>query len=225
MQCIPASMAFMVQAACIVFTALASVVVLHRRLNHLHIEGIFAALVGVAIVTVAGLIYADDERGRHEQQLSALAGGDDASNGAASHDSLGSVAASGHSGWLEALLAGIYAKRRLFAGVSLTLTAQCAQAMQFVIEEKLLGESELHPVQVMGLEGILSTLFSVLAVGAANVIPVAGQPLENWPDTWGQLANSAALRYVMLFNFLGVAGTNYFGLRVSGVAPLRFHRI
>ena len=211
MQFIPASMAFMVQSACIIFTALASVLFLHRRLNHLHLEGIAAALVGVGIVTVAGLIYADDERERQGHEMGALAGlADD--DDALRDDAL----AAQHHGWVAALLSAIHAKRKLFGGIALTLTAQCCQAMQFVIEEQLLAASELHPVQVMGLEGTLATVFSVAAVGVAQVVPMGGRPLESWPDTAAQLRHSTALWWVLLFNFLGVAGTNYFGLRVSG---------
>lgn len=49
------------QASCIVFTALCSVIFLRRKLNSLHIRGIGAAVAGVGVVSYAGLIYARNQ--------------------------------------------------------------------------------------------------------------------------------------------------------------------
>lgn len=96
------------------------------------------------------------------------------------------------------------------------------QALQFVSEEYLLSDSQLHPVQVMGIEGALSAGFSCIALVAASLLPGPDSGVaESWPDTVAQLQNSTTLVVMCLVTFLGVAGGNYFGLRVSG-APLLY---
>lgn len=98
------------------------------------------------------------------------------------------------------------------------------QALQFVSEEKLLSHSQLHPVQVMGVEGILSTLFSCVAIAIASQVPGSdARSAESWQDTVSQLDCSTPLLLLCLFQFLGVAGNNYFGLRVSGACPSPGH--
>lgn len=98
-----------------------------------------------------------------------------------------------------------------------TMCALAVQALQFVSEEKLLSDSQLHPVQVMGIEGLLSSLFSCIAVVAADLVPGADAgAAESWHDTLVQVRRSTPLLLMCAFQFLGVAGGNYFGLRVSG---------
>ena len=50
-----------VQASCIIFTAMCSVLFLHRKLNSLHVRGIIAAVAGVGVVSYAGFIYARNQ--------------------------------------------------------------------------------------------------------------------------------------------------------------------
>lgn len=202
---IPASMAFMVQSSCIVFAALSSVLVLRRRLNRLHIEGIIAALVGVAVVTVAGVLYSDDEQSSeaHDAELTQRA--------------LVAMAAPG--GRTAAAVAKkLYAKRRIFGGIGLTLAGAGAQALQFVSEERLLGRSKLPPTHVIGLEGLLSSLFSIIALIMASFIPGPSNGVqESWPDTMAQLRNSVPLQLIIFANYVGIATTNIFGLRGSSL--------
>lgn len=46
------------QASCIIFTALCSVTILRRKLNALHLWAISAAVLGVLVVSYAGLLHA-----------------------------------------------------------------------------------------------------------------------------------------------------------------------
>ena len=202
-------MAFMVQSSCIIFTSACSVLFLHRPLNALHIRGIAASMLGVVIVTFAGLIYTHDQVKHlhpHQELTDDLAWDSDDS---AQH----MVGAS--------LTKSVHGKAKLLLGISLTLCAQLAQALQFITEEKLLQQSALHPIQVMGMEGMLATLLSIAAIFLATLLPGLDHgKWENWPDTIAQLRSSNALAWVCVVNFAAVTGTNFFGLRVSGA---RFH--
>jgi drug/metabolite transporter (DMT)-like permease len=197
MMLIPASMAFTLQSSCIIFTAFCSVTLLHRRLNHLHIKGISAIMLGVLIVSVAGLLYEDcgSSIGVMDMDTDRLL--------------LAIVRARGIPG---------KSAMHLVAGVLLTLASQFAQALQYVSEEMILKQTDLHPVQVMGLEGLISVLFSVAAVFLAAIIPGgdASHVLESWRDTAAQLQSSQVLLLACFGHFLGVAGNSFFGLHVSG---------
>ena len=194
---IPASMAFMVQSSCIIFTALCSLLLLHRRLNRLHLQGIGTVLLGIALVTIAGIIYTDHNNAAARQ----LAG---VHNDVQASDTPHSVA---HR---------LSSRARLLSGVLLTLVAQLAQALQFVSEEQLLQRTALHPLQVMGLEGVVASCFCAVLLVVASYVPGIDQPhLESWSDTMVQRQNSDGLVAMCLVFFAGLAGTNFFGLRVS----------
>jgi drug/metabolite transporter (DMT)-like permease len=219
---IPASMAFMVQSSCIIFTALCSVLFLKRKLNGLHLKGIAASMVGIGIVTGAGMIYTHNSKSKTTSSalLDSLSVAD-ATAGGAGLDDLDGL------GWAE--LAARELRRRLphielsgavelVTGVAITLVAQLAQALQFISEERLLQKSVLHPLQVLGLEGLLASLLSFFLLVIAAFVPGFGPEgvWESWTDTAAQLRSSDALAAICLVNVVGVAGTNMFGLRVSG---------
>lgn len=58
----PVSTTSGMQASCIIFTALFSAVFLNRKLNSLHLRGITAAVVGVGVVSYAGLVYTRNQK-------------------------------------------------------------------------------------------------------------------------------------------------------------------
>lgn len=179
---LPASVAFMVQGSCIVFTALCSRVLLKRPMNRLHVRGIALSMLGITIVAVAGYIYS-----REDSHVPIPGPGPARLHGSVASDVAGSVA------WLEGAEAGRHrdafysehsagplleaetlasastsrdhaagawweghsrhhthmpASQKIVMGVLFTLASQLAQALQFVSEEQLLCDSQLHPVQV-----------------------------------------------------------------------------
>ena len=235
---IPASMAFMVQASCIIFTAACTVLAFPgRKLNSLHIRGIVASMVGVGIVSIAGYVYSLDV-----QQLalhSVLNAPTPYLLNApppyplSSHLSLPQrVLAGGLPGAWDSELefsqsavtvrssqgpAMVLSTTMLVCGVLLTLLSQLAQALQFVSEEILVGRTNMHPLQMLAVEGTLSTLFSIVALAFGVLLPGNDEMgcIESLPDTLRQLQNSVPLLVLCLAQFLGVAGNNYFGLKVS----------
>eukprot|EP00892_Ulva_mutabilis_P004712 jgi/Ulvmu1/2612/UM014_0063.1 len=185
---IPASICFMVQASCIIFTALCSVAFLQLKLNNLHVHGIISGVAGVGVVSYAGFIYARNQAGVGAP--GAPAAGDGPTLATHATD--------------------------LLLGVSLTMASQLTQALQFVSEERLLRRSRLHPAQVIGIEGVLSTVLSVAGLAVATNTPGGDAgAAESWPDTVAQLGSSRLLLALLLFVFIGFAGNSYFGLKVS----------
>lgn len=234
---IPASMAFMVQSSCIVFTAACTVLAFpSRKLNNLHIRGIASCMVGVGIVSFAGYVYTLDEERRalHSllnpppppesslppyilpPQYSLLSGAWDSEL-----DFSQSVITASSTGGGPTM---VLSTTMLVWGVLLTLLSQLAQALQFVSEEILVGRTNLHPLQMLAVEGTLSTVFSMVALGIGVLLPGKdeGGRIESLPDTLQQLGNSTPLLIICLAQFLGVAGNNYFGLRVSSAYRLSF---
>jgi hypothetical protein len=109
----------------------------------------------------------------------------------------------------------------LACGVVLTLLSQVSQALQFISEEIMVGSTNLHPLQIIAVEGTLSTILSAVCLGLGTMLPGKdeGGHIETLPDTFKQLENSMPLFLLCLGHFLGIGGGNFFGLRVSSVLP------
>lgn len=202
---IPASLAFILQSSCILFTAACSVILLKRKLNSLHVRGIAAALLGISLVAAAGVL--DSE---HATAPATLASPGSDLDGAPS------------SGWMQ----GPHMERKAPAphhayaaafGIGLTLLSQLVQAMQFVSEEMLLPKCRLTPYQVMGMEGTIAMIWSCVALALFSVLPGGdtGGVAENLSDTLVQLRNDWPLALCCFGHFIGTAGLNTFGLRIS----------
>jgi drug/metabolite transporter (DMT)-like permease len=224
---IPASVAFMVQASCIIFTAVCSVVAFPgRKLNSLHIRGIFASMAGVGIVSLAGYVYTLDSEHQASSLLSitsyllsprhsSVFTGDQSS--AVSTQSALSARSGGEPTMVQNTT-------MLAWGVLLTLLSQLSQALQFVSEEMLVGSTDLHPLQMLAVEGSLSAMLSIVALSIGVFLPGhdEGHNVESFWDTIQQLRNSRPLFILCVAQFLGVAGCNFYGLRVSSMPPTHF---
>jgi len=111
-------------------------------------------------------------------------------------------------------------------GITLLLIAQCFAGTQFVVEEKILGNYYLNPMQVVGWEGFFGFTFYLIALPILQFIPCTRDPdahfcpfnyLEDSVigiEQMGQngLILGCALGMIFtiaLFNFFGVATTKY----------------
>lgn len=225
---IPASMAFMVQGSCIIFTAVCTLVVFPgHKLNCLHIRAILSSMTGIGIVSLAGYVYTLDAEKQSDHVVSLplpteLSTEDPQlpSTRSLLSDSLqpdlGSNARSILAASSDKEPVMVASITTLVWGVVLTLLSQLTQAMQFVSEEALAGSANLHPLQMLAVEGILSTLFSIVAVVVGVLLPghAVGGQLESLADTLVQL-KSTPLFLLCLTVFLGYAGNNFFGIQVS----------
>eukprot|EP00884_Botryococcus_braunii_P001948 jgi/Botrbrau1/11754/Bobra.0195s0079.1 len=191
---VTASVSQMIAGSCIIFTALLAVLVIKCRLNWLHLAGITLCMLGTMVVSLVSIWFpahkvAPTGNGLLRTFWEAL--------GAAPHH---------FQSWEMAL------------GVSLTLLSQVVLALRLILEEIIVSESNLHPLELMGYEGFLGSL-QIAAVGLplAYVLPGddPGGRRENTWDSLVMLAHSLPLSLVNGGFFLSVVGLNVFGLYVT----------
>lgn len=141
---VAASVYQMTRGALVLFVGLFSVLFLHRKLYLYHWLALFIVVLGVALVGLAGALFADNQ-------------GHDVTQGSAATvvtHAIREVQATTRSP--EALKAVV--------GVLLIAAAQIFTASQFVLEEWILENYEMDPLQVVGWEGIFG--FSVTVIGS-----------------------------------------------------------
>jgi hypothetical protein len=116
--------------------------------------------------------------------------------------------------------AGVSQNRVLLA-IFLTILAQVIQASQFVVEDYLMHDQEVHPLQLVGLKGFWGfVLCTAICIPANNAFggPEGNGIHEDLIDTFTMLHNSPIilafiLSYVLFILFYNVAGmlvTNVF---------------
>lgn len=102
-------------------------------------------------------------------------------------------------------------------GMLLCILARFVNSLQFVVEEKLLGETSLDPLQVVGTEGVYGLL-----VTACIIMPVlanipggdVGGVYEDTVDSLLMLTHNGTLDGVLFLYLLGLWGLNALGMMV-----------
>mmetsp|Transcript_41900 Transcript_41900/g.99769 ORF Transcript_41900/g.99769 Transcript_41900/m.99769 type:complete len:385 (+) Transcript_41900:76-1230(+) len=102
-------------------------------------------------------------------------------------------------------------------GIFLCILARFVNSIQFVVEEKMLGDTSLEPLQVVGTEGIYG-----LIVTACVIMPIAasipghdvGHVYENTADSVLMLHNWT-LDSILFLYLLGLWGLNALGMMVT----------
>ncbi|KAK9808583.1 hypothetical protein WJX72_000090 [[Myrmecia] bisecta] len=198
---ISASISLVVSSSLIVFTALLSIFFLKRDLNGLHWLGIWLAILGVACTTL-------------EDPVSRRLEGRDSVRGLL------------HAAWgrLASQDPEEPSAQEYLLGILLTLASQLMAAVQMVLEESLLSGQKfrLHPLQLLGSEGTISTIFlTAIAMPIAYHVPGSdvGGCYENTLDTLAMLRQNrphAILNTVMMLcslvtNWTGCLVTTHLG--------------
>ncbi|KNC98291.1 uncharacterized protein SPPG_06687 [Spizellomyces punctatus DAOM BR117] len=103
-----------------------------------------------------------------------------------------------------------------FTGVLLVVLAQTFTALQFVIEEKIMGRYELPAIKAVGLEGLfglvsvglgMPVLYYAFGVGTGNFFDL--------PVGFHQLFSHAQILYAGIGIIFSIAFFNWFGLSVT----------
>ena len=115
-------------------------------------------------------------------------------------------------------------------GIALIVIAQLFTGGQFIVEEKLLGGQNVHPLLCIGLEGLWGTIFFAILLPIFQVIkcdttsqlchtnPLTGvATIEDSFEAWNSilkfkglfLMSVGILFSISLFNATGVAITKY----------------
>lgn len=113
--------------------------------------------------------------------------------------------------------------RNPLLGVILLLIGQLFTGGQFVIEEKFLSDSQIHPLQVVGLEGVSGLCYYIVVLPVLNLIPCNdedfcnGGYVEDSLEAFKQIGGSELILLlcvltmfsIALFNWTGVSTTKY----------------
>mmetsp|Transcript_25208 Transcript_25208/g.79481 ORF Transcript_25208/g.79481 Transcript_25208/m.79481 type:complete len:450 (-) Transcript_25208:187-1536(-) len=102
-------------------------------------------------------------------------------------------------------------------GMFLCVAARAVNSIQFVLEEKVMSDSSLHPLQVVGIEGVYGWL-----VTACVMMPIlaslpgsdVGGVYENTSDSLMMVGRNRTLDFVLVLYLLGLWGLNALGMMV-----------
>merc|ERR1719221_499372 len=95
-------------------------------------------------------------------------------------------------------------------GIALCVGAQVFQASMLVYEEKIMSQYKVHPLKVVGMEGVCGIVFGGLVLVLLNVFQV-----ENTPVALHQMQHSKPLLLAVLGSIMSIALFNYSGVTVT----------
>jgi len=102
-------------------------------------------------------------------------------------------------------------------GMCLCVLARFVNSIQYVLEEKVMGDSGLHPLQVVGTEGIYGLMLTVAVImPILAVIPGhdVGGVYEDTIDSFRMAMRNRTLDVVLFMYLLGLWGLNALGMMV-----------
>jgi len=102
-------------------------------------------------------------------------------------------------------------------GMFLCVCARAVNSVQYILEEKIMGDCTLHPLQVVGTEGIYGLLLT-----ACVIMPIlanipghdVGGVFENTRDSIEMVKRNSTLDLVLFMYLLGLWGLNALGMMV-----------
>ncbi|PYH41474.1 putative nucleotide-sugar transporter [Aspergillus saccharolyticus JOP 1030-1] len=196
---VAASIYQMTRGALVLFVGLFSVIFLHRKLHLYHWAALFVVVLGVALVGLAGALFADSQ-GHDSSQENAAA--------VVAH-ALREVQATAQTP--EAV--------QTLIGVLLIAAAQIFTASQFVLEEWILEHYAMDPLQVVGWEGIFG--FSVTVIGSIIMYLAVGRTEAgrygyfDAKEGWRQILHNRLIALSSVLIMISIGGYNFFGLSVT----------
>jgi len=106
-------------------------------------------------------------------------------------------------------------------GNILIVAASIIVSCQMVLEEKFLSRYKIHPLQVVGWEGVFGLCYLSVALAVMYNFPFGqdtcdGHPcVENTLDALRQMSLSTPLAFAVVGNVMSIAFFNYFGVSVT----------
>lgn len=210
---VAASIYQMTRGALVLFVGLFSVIFLHRKLHLYQWSALVIVVVGVAIVGLAGALFSGDSGHDISQNVS-------------------------HAMVQARVVARTPEAVQTIIGVLLIAAAQIFTASQFVLEEWILENYAMDPIQVVGWEGIFG--FSVTAIGMVIMYLVVGRTdagqygyfdiKEGLHEVFSNRAVAVSSVFIMIsigyafpassitsspFSNICTSGFNFFGLSVT----------
>ncbi|BCS27388.1 putative nucleotide-sugar transporter [Aspergillus puulaauensis] len=196
---VAASIYQMTRGALVLFVGLFSVLFLHRKLYLYQWLALFIVVLGVALVGLAGALFGDKQGHDITQE---------------------SVVAAAQSATLEIrAVAQTPETVRAVIGVLLIAAAQIFTASQFVLEEWILENYAMEPLQVVGWEGVFG--FTVTVIGSIILYLGVGRTEAgrygyfDAKEGWHQVLTHRAVAVSSFMIMLSIGGFNFFGLSVT----------
>ncbi|KAJ5085734.1 hypothetical protein N7532_010505 [Penicillium argentinense] len=187
---VAASIYQMTRGALVLFVGLFSVIFLRRKLYLYQWSALFVVVLGVALVGLAGALFSGDS------------GHDITQDDGVSPKTTGTP---------EAV--------QTIVGVLLIAAAQIFTASQFVLEEWILENYAMDPMQVVGWEGIFG--FSVTFVGMLVLYAAVGSTEAgrygyfDLKEGWHEVMSNRAVAVSSVLIMISIGGFNFFGLSVT----------
>jgi hypothetical protein len=102
------------------------------------------------------------------------------------------------------------------SGILIILAAQIIQALQFVVEEKIMTRYTVHPIKMVGLEGFfgMATIFAVMSV----VYPLFGHDTDGLLDIGSgakQILADINISSLTIASTVVVGAFYYFGMAIT----------
>ncbi|KAI9368903.1 hypothetical protein BJX61DRAFT_187530 [Aspergillus egyptiacus] len=196
---VAASIYQMTRGALVLFVGLFSVLFLRRKLYLYQWLALFVVVLGVALVGLAGALFGDNQGHDITQET---------------------VSTAIHSASLE-IRAVVRTPEtvRAIIGVLLIAAAQIFTASQFVLEEWILENYAMEPLQVVGWEGIFG--FCVTVFGSIVLYLGVGRTEAgrygyfDAKEGWRQVLTHRAVAVSSVLIMISIGGFNFFGLSVT----------
>ncbi|KAL3451241.1 hypothetical protein BJX65DRAFT_269277 [Aspergillus insuetus] len=196
---VAASIYQMTRGALVLFVGLFSVIFLHRKLYLYQWLALFVVVLGVALVGLAGALFSSNQG--HDITQESI------------------VAAVGSATVEIRAVAQTPEALRAVVGVLLIAAAQIFTASQFVLEEWILENYAMEPLQVVGWEGIFG--FSVTVIASIILYLGVGRTEAgrygyfDAKEGWHQVLTHRAIAVSSVMIMISIGGFNFFGLSVT----------
>ncbi|KAJ5315735.1 hypothetical protein N7476_006042 [Penicillium atrosanguineum] len=188
---VAASIYQMTRGALVLFVGLFSVLFLRRKLFLYQWSALFVVVLGVAIVGLSGALFSSDS----------------------GHDLTPDDGFSGET------VTNTPQAVQTIIGVLLIAAAQIFTASQFVLEEWVLENYAMDPIQVVGWEGIFG--FSVTVIGMIVMYVTVGNTEAgrygyfDVKEGWREMTSNRAVAVSSMLIMISIGGFNFFGLSVT----------
>ncbi|KAL3463847.1 hypothetical protein BJX64DRAFT_287065 [Aspergillus heterothallicus] len=196
---VAASIYQMTRGALVLFVGLFSVLFLHRKLYFYQWFSLFVVVLGVALVGLAGALFGSNQ-GHDITQESIVA-------------AVGSATVE-----IRAVAQTPEAVRAVI-GVLLIAAAQIFTASQFVLEEWILENYAMEPLQVVGWEGIfgfsVTVLASIILYLGVGRTEAGRHGYFDAKEGWHQVLTHRAVAISSFLIMISIGGFNFFGLSVT----------
>jgi drug/metabolite transporter (DMT)-like permease len=128
----------------------------------------------------------------------------------------------------ESLNKGTYDSSHALWGILFVLTGAFVQALQYVLEEKVMTmDVPSPPLLLIGMEGLWGTVLSILVVfPIAYILP--GDDHGSYEDpfnTWHMIINTPSIQYMFVVYFVAIFSYNLFAVLVTFMLNSIWHAI